>query len=88
MTKILKVKFPDQCNGCELCVMEVQRQLKRVGLEGSLIRVFRDHSKTGDIEFAIELDPRLNTLDIESIKNICPKNVFAITEEENAGLIQ
>lgn len=44
MAKKLRITFPQKCIGCELCVMEIQRQLGRVGLEGSLIRVFKNPS--------------------------------------------
>ncbi len=88
MTKILKVKFPDRCNGCELCVLEVQRQLQKVGLEGSLVRVFADHAENNETSFTIELDPRITNMDIQKIMDICPQNVYEITEEENAGLIK
>jgi len=88
MTKILKVKFPDQCNGCELCVLEIQRQMEKVGLEGSLIRIFADHDNNNETNFTIELDPRITRLDIEKVMEICPRNVYEITEDENAGLIK
>jgi len=70
--------------------MEVQRQLQKVGIEGSLIRIFKDNreSLTTDNSFSIELDPRINNMEIEKIVKICPQNVYEITEEENAGLIQ
>lgn len=44
MAKVLKISFPEKCIGCELCVLEAQRQLGKLGLEGSLIRVFRNTS--------------------------------------------
>lgn len=80
---ILKIQNQDACNGCELCVHEVQAQLKKVGLEGALIRVLKSRSdRTAKLTFLIEKDPRVDKLDIEAIKNICPKNVFSIAEEE------
>lgn len=83
MTKKLKVSFPQKCIGCELCVLEAQRQLNKVGLEGALIRVFRNKEEGKEfLEYSIDVDPRLNSLDIESIKNICPTEVFEITQEE------
>ncbi|NMB70013.1 hypothetical protein GYA27_02320 [candidate division WWE3 bacterium] len=88
MTKILKVKFPDRCNGCEMCVLEVQRQLQKVGLEGSLIRIFADRGENNETSFTIELDPRITNMNIQKIKDICPQDVYEITEEENAGLIK
>jgi NAD-dependent dihydropyrimidine dehydrogenase PreA subunit len=84
--KTLKIKFQKNCIGCELCVLEAQRQLKKVGLEGALIRIMKskpDNEKR--MEFYIELDPRINHIDIEKIERICPKNVFEITEEENGS---
>jgi len=89
MAKNLKVSFPQKCTGCELCVFEAQRQLKKVGLEGALIRIFKKREEGKKfLEYSIDLDPRLNSLDVERIKNICPTEVFEITEEENDGLIE
>jgi len=79
MTKTLEVKFPNRCVGCELCVFEVQRQLDKVGLEGSFIRIFRaKNPKTKNIEFSIETDPHIGDLDVEKIKGICPNGVFGV----------
>lgn len=61
--------------------------MHKVGLEGSLVRVFADQNNE-EISFTIELDPRINRLDIEKIMQICPRNVYEITEDENAGLIK
>lgn len=84
MTKKLNVKDIDKCVGCELCVLEAQRQLKKVGLEGSLIRVFKEKEENSEyLKNDLEIDPRINLLDIEKIKNICPKGVFEIIEESN-----
>jgi len=89
MAKILKVSFPQKCIGCEICVFEAQRQLKKVGFEGSLIRIFRNKNEGKEfLEYSIDIDPRLNNLNIESIKSICPTEVFEIMEEENNGLIE
>ena len=82
MSKILKVEFQDKCNGCELCVFEVQRQLNKIGLEGSLIRVLKnkpDNSKKTD--FYVELDPRVSELDLEKILAVCPNGAFKIIDE-------
>ncbi len=82
MSKTIKPTQIDKCNGCELCVLESQRQLKKVGLEESLIRVFRKKSSNQQkIEFELEIDPRINVLDIEKIVSICPRNVLEILEE-------
>ena len=82
MSKILKPTGMEKCIGCEMCVFEAQRQLKKVGLEESLIRVFRkkpqDQQKT---TFELEIDPRINILNIDKIAEICPKKVFEIIEE-------
>jgi len=70
--------------------MEIQRQLKKHGLEGSLIRVFKSAKEGKEIcetlEYSIDLDPSINSYDIEQIRKICPKSVFVVadmTEEEN-----
>ncbi len=89
MAKNLKVSFPQKCIGCEICVLEAQRQLKKVGFEGSLIRVFRNRKKGKEfLEYSIEIDSRLNKLNIQSIKNVCPTEVFEITEEDNHDLVK
>jgi ribosome-binding protein aMBF1 (putative translation factor) len=84
MAKILEVKYKNKCTGCELCVFEIQRQMEKVGLEGSFIRVFRDVSADSEkITFSIETDPRVHSFDIEAIKSICPGAVFEIVERED-----
>lgn len=81
MAKTLKPTQEDMCNGCEMCVFESQRQLKKVGLEESLIRVFRNKvGKSTKNEFSLEIDPRISALNLEKIKSICPREVFEITE--------
>lgn len=86
MSKILKVKFQRDCIGCEMCIYEAQRQLKKVGLEGSLIRIRKSKpEETKKMEFYVELDPRVEKLDIEKIAAVCPKKVFEISEEEDGG---
>jgi NAD-dependent dihydropyrimidine dehydrogenase PreA subunit len=86
MTKTLRIKFQRNCIGCELCVLEAQRQLKKVGLEGALIRVMKSKPDSQKkMEFYIELDPRINSIDIEKIEQICPTNVFEISEEEHGS---
>ena len=82
MSKILKPTQIDRCHGCEMCVFESQRQLKKVGLEESLIRVFRKKIPNQEkIEFKLEIDPRINVLNIEKISSICPRNVFEVLED-------
>lgn len=82
MAKLLKPTQLNRCNGCELCIFEAQRQLKKVGLEDSLIRVFRKKNpETQTLGFELEIDPRINILDIEKIESICPKKVFEILED-------
>lgn len=85
MSKVLKVFKPEKCNGCELCVLETQRQLEKVGLEGALIRVFRNKKSASEYpQYSLDIDPRINSLNIEKIKTICPQEVFEI-EEENGN---
>lgn len=81
MAIILKASFEKNCIGCELCVAEVQRQLGKVGLDGSPIRIFRNEAASG-ITFTIDLDPSVNKLDIERIEKICPALVFTLEEGE------
>jgi NAD-dependent dihydropyrimidine dehydrogenase PreA subunit len=82
MAKILKPTRNDKCTGCEMCVFEAQRQLKKIGLEESLIRVFRGKDEdTGAVTFDIEIDPRSNVLDAEKIVSICPREVLEVIEQ-------
>lgn len=76
MPKNLKIAQPDKCNGCELCMLEAQRQLQKIGTEESLIRIFRSD------KYSIEIDPRVSVLDVEKIKSICPKDVFEIEQND------
>jgi len=81
MSKILKIIKPDKCNGCELCVLEAQRQLETVGLEGALIRVFRKKLENSEYpQNHLEIDPRINSLNPGKIKIICPQEVFETQE--------
>jgi ferredoxin len=83
MAKNLKVTFPENCIGCELCAFEVQRQFQKAGLEGSLIRIFKEKKdKERILTFTVELDPLVHKLDIERIRDICPTGVFTIEEKE------
>ena len=86
MAKVLKATFKKNCIGCEMCVMEVQQQLGKVGLEGSPIRIFRATDENGKLAFSVDIDPRVNELNIEKIAGICPTLVFTIEEESDAGL--
>lgn len=87
MSKILKVTFPENCIGCELCVFEAQKQLNKVGLNGSFVRVFKTKVDHG-LEFHVEIDPQVNELDIKKIAKSCPKSVFTIEERSDEdGLI-
>lgn len=83
MAKVLKASFEKNCIGCELCVFEVQKQLGKVGLEGSPLRIFRDKNKKGRLSYSVDIDPSVNELDIEKIEKICPTLVFTLEEEEN-----
>jgi Fe-S-cluster-containing dehydrogenase component len=86
MPKILKPTQPEKCIGCEMCVFEAQRQLKKIGMEESLVRVFRKKSEgKQNVEFELEIDPRINILDIEKISSICPRKVFEVLIEQ--GLV-
>lgn len=82
MSKTLKPTQLDKCNGCELCLLEAQRQLKKVGLEESLIRIFRN-KKDGDhkLELCVEIDPRISMLHMEKIADICPQDVLEVVDE-------
>lgn len=80
--KILKATFENRCNGCELCLLEAQRQLQRVGLTDSPIRILRDSSKS-TVYFHVDLDPTINKLDLNEIVKVCPTGVFEILEEED-----
>ena len=85
--KILRVSFPEKCIGCELCVMEAQRQLSKAGFEGSLIRIFRSKedspASTVELSYTIEMDPNVNDLDVEKIANSCPTLVFKVEEGDD-----
>ena len=81
MAKVLKASFEKNCIGCDLCVVEVQRQLGKVGLEGSPIRIFRSKADSG-ILFTVDLDPSVNKLDIERIEKGCPALVFTLEDGE------
>lgn len=83
--KILKASFENRCNGCELCVLEVQRQLGKVGLTDSPIRILRDTSKS-TVYFHVEIDPSVSNLDIKEVLKVCPTSVFEILEEEDEDL--
>lgn len=60
--------------------MECQRQLKRVGLTGSYIRIMRD-IKEGD-EFKVSLDPKIEELKANKLVEACPRDVFVETEDD------
>lgn len=83
MSKMLRALFPEKCVGCEMCLMRMQMMLGKQGLSESLVRIFRDGKK-----FSVDLDPRINKLDIEEISKICPAGVFTVIEEkEGTGLV-
>jgi len=58
-----------------MCALEALRQLKKVGLDGSPIRIFRKNTS-----FYIDLDPRIGSLDLDKICKICPSSVFSIED--------
>jgi len=84
--KFLKAKFENRCNGCELCILEAQRQLGLVGLTNAPIRILKDTSGT-NLYFHVEIDDSVNKLKIEEFTKICPTGVFEIAEEEDENLI-
>jgi len=79
--KELKALYTERCIGCEMCTIECQHQLKKTGLEGSLIRIFRKKQKEG-LSFVVDIDPRVNRLNLENIKNSCPQGVFSIEDSD------
>jgi len=83
--KILKATFENRCNGCELCVLEVQRQLGKVGISDAPIRILRDSSKS-TLYFHLDIDSSVNNLNIKEIVKICPTSVFEIIEEEDEDI--
>ncbi|OGC49241.1 hypothetical protein A3F07_00105 [candidate division WWE3 bacterium RIFCSPHIGHO2_12_FULL_38_15] len=68
----------------------MQRQINKIGFEGSVIRVLKKPRMNTDgadgLEYSIVLDPQINKFDIKKIKEICPTQVFTIEDQEN-GLI-
>ncbi len=83
MAKILKALFSEKCIGCELCVIEVQRQLNRIGIEDSLIRIFKKYDDIKkESRYEVFLDPRVQETDLERIVKICPTGVFTVEESE------
>lgn len=74
MPEKIKTVSQDKCIGCEMCVLECQQQLKVAGFEGSCIRILRN-LKDGT-KFVVNVDPRVEELDIKSIVKACPKGVF------------
>lgn len=82
MAKKLRIRFPEKCIGCELCVFAVQRQLNKVGLDESPIRIFKntEDSIFGNTNYVIEMDVSVDNLNLKEIVNICPTGVFEIEE--------
>jgi hypothetical protein len=80
---MLKASFEKNCIGCELCVLEVQRQLGKVGLDGSLVRILRDKDAEGKIIYKVDIDPAVNALNIKKIIKICPALVFTLEGKED-----
>jgi len=68
--------------GCEMCVLESQQQLKTAGLEGSYIRILRDLND--GTKFVVNVDPRVEELNIKRVVKSCPKEVFLEVEEDGA----
>jgi NAD-dependent dihydropyrimidine dehydrogenase PreA subunit len=85
--KILKASFENRCNGCELCIHEAQRQLGKIGLSDSPLRILRD-ATTSNLYFHVVLDEDLlEKINLEEIVKICPTGVFEVLEEEYDNLI-
>ena len=80
MIKKLKAINQDKCIGCEMCVLECQQQLKIAGLEGSYIRILRNLG-TGT-KFAVNVDPKIDELNVRRVIKACPRAVFAEVEED------
>jgi len=85
--KFLKATFENRCNGCELCILEAQRQLSKVGLTDSPIRILRDTSSANLFFHVVIDDDYLNKINLDEIVKICPTGVFEIIEEEDDNLI-
>jgi len=67
--------------------MEAQRQLKKVGLSDSPIRILRDNTSS-NLYFYVELNGSLLTkLNINEIFKVCPTGVFEIIEEQDEQLL-
>lgn len=81
MAKSLKASFEKNCIGCELCVAEVQKQLGKVGLEGSPIRIFRDRN-SDKVSYTVDIDPSVNKLNLGKIEKVCPALVFTLEDAE------
>ncbi|MBN1162849.1 hypothetical protein JXA34_03865 [Patescibacteria group bacterium] len=80
MTKNIQASRSQNCNGCELCVLETQRQAGKIGLEEALIRILKDfRMNSNKPTFSVDIDPRIESQNVEKIKNICPKDVFDIS---------
>lgn len=63
--------------------MEVQRQLNKIGLNGSPIRVFRNGTK-----FTVKVDITDSNIDLSKIREVCPTQVFTIQESVLDGLVE
>ena len=85
--KILKATFENRCNGCELCLLEAQRQVGKIGLSDSPIRILRD-SSSSNLYFHVVIDEELlEKINLDEIVKICPTGEFEIIEEENDNFI-
>ena len=82
MSKTVKVSNEGACIGCEMCVMECQRQLKKVGLEGAYVRILRN-AEDGT-RFEVSVDPKISSLNAKKIVDVCPQGVFEETEDNGA----
>ena len=81
MSKKLVPQYSENCIGCELCVLECQRQLKKVGLEQSMIRILKNKKVGSEYpSYSVDIDPRVQDLDVKKIKDICPTEVFDLVD--------
>jgi len=78
--KIIKATFENRCIGCELCIYEAQRQLGKIGVIDSPIRILKE--KSGNkIYLHVELDERVQNLNLTELQKVCPALVFEIVEQ-------
>lgn len=68
--------------------MEAQRQLKKVGLTDTPIRILRDNTSS-NLYFFVEIDETLiKKIDIDEIYKVCPTGVFELVEDYDNELLR